>query len=47
LFELISLLLGLLIIDYISRDGVINWLEGVTVTVMYVIIAVGFFFLSG
>ncbi len=45
LFELISILLGIMIIGYISRDGIINWLEGVTVTVVYVIIAVGFFLL--
>ena len=39
----------IMIIDnsYISRDGVINWLDWVTLTVVYVIIAVGFFFLSG
>jgi Ca2+/H+ antiporter len=35
----------ILIIVYIFCDGIINWLEGVTVTVVYVIIAVGFFFL--
>ncbi len=38
LFELVSILLELLIIDCISRDGIINWLEGVMVTVGYVII---------
>ena len=45
LFELISILLGIMIIGYISRDGIINWLEGNTVTVVSIIIAVGFFFL--
>ena len=45
LYELISILLGILLIGYISRDIIINWSEGVTVTVVYVIIAVGFFFL--
>jgi Ca2+:H+ antiporter len=45
LFELINILSEILIIVYIFCDGIINWLEGVTVTVVYVIIAVGFFFL--
>jgi calcium/proton exchanger cax len=45
LFELINILLRILIIVYIFCDGIINWLEGVMVTVVYVIIAVGFFFL--
>ena len=30
LFELLSILVGILITDYMSRDGTINRLEGVT-----------------
>ena len=35
-----------LIKSMISSDGIIIWLEGVTVTVVCIIIAVGFFYLS-
>ena len=44
-FELIALVGGALIAALIALDGESNWLEGAQLLVVYVIIAIGFFFL--
>jgi Ca2+:H+ antiporter len=43
-FELAALLLAVMITNYLSADGVCNWLEGVQLMAVYAIIAVAFFF---
>ncbi len=44
-FELIALVGGVLIAALIALDGESNWLEGVQLLVVYVIIGMAFFFL--
>lgn len=44
LFEVIAVLLAVMIINYLSSDGVCNWLEGAQLISVYVIIAAAFFF---
>jgi Ca2+:H+ antiporter len=44
-FELIALVAGVLIAALIALDGESNWLEGAQLLVVYVIIALAFFFL--
>lgn len=46
LFELVALVLGVLIINYLSADGRCNWLEGAQLISVYVIISIAFFFVS-
>ena len=46
LFELVALVLGVLIINYLSADGRCNWLEGAQLISVYAIIAIAFFFIS-
>jgi Ca2+:H+ antiporter len=43
-FQLIAMLLAVMIINYLSADGVCNWLEGVQLMAVYAIIAIAFFF---
>jgi Ca2+:H+ antiporter len=45
LFELAVVLLGAIILNLIVHDGKSNWFEGVMLTAVYVIIAIGFFFI--
>ena len=40
----LAILASLLLINEISRDGEVNWLEGVQLIVLYVIMGVLFFF---
>jgi Ca2+:H+ antiporter len=44
-FELISLIVAVLIANRVASDGESNWLEGVQLLAVYVIIAVSFFIL--
>jgi Ca2+:H+ antiporter len=46
LFELIALVLGVLIVNYLSADGRCNWLEGAQLISVYAIVAIAFFFIS-
>jgi len=45
LFEVISIVLAVMIINYLSADGICNWLEGAQLLTVYIIIATAFFFL--
>lgn len=46
LFELAMILLGAIILNLIVHDGKTNWFEGVMLTAVYVIMAIGFFFIG-
>jgi Ca2+:H+ antiporter len=44
LFELVTIFLAAIILNLIARDGTSNWFEGIMVTFVYIIIAVGYVF---
>ena len=44
-FELIALLASCFIAAHVASDGETNWLEGVLLVSLYILMAVGFFFL--
>jgi Ca2+:H+ antiporter len=44
-FEITSVLLAAIIMNLIAHDGKSNWFEGVMLIAVYIIIAVGFFFI--
>lgn len=44
-FEIIALFAGILIAAFVAQDGESNWLEGAQLLVLYVILAMAFFFL--
>jgi len=44
IFELISIVLAVLIVNFVVEDGESNWLEGLQLMMAYAIIAVAFFF---
>jgi Ca2+:H+ antiporter len=44
IYELAMVFLAALILNFIAHDGKSNWFEGIMLTAVYVIIAVGFFF---
>lgn len=44
-FELVALTLAVMIINYLSSDGVCNWLEGSQLIAMYLLIVIAFFFI--
>ena len=44
-FQMIAVVLTVMIINYISSDGVCNWLEGVQLVAVYLIIATAFYFM--
>ena len=46
LFELAVVFLGAIILNLIVHDGKSNWFEGVMLTAVYIIIAIGFFFIG-
>jgi Ca2+:H+ antiporter len=46
LFELVTIFLAAIILNLIARDGKSNWFEGIMLTFVYVIIAVGFSFIK-
>jgi Ca2+:H+ antiporter len=43
-FQMVAMVLAVMIINYIGSDGVCNWLEGVQLTAVYIIIAIAFYF---
>ena len=43
-FQMVAMILSVIIINYIGADGVCNWLEGVQLVAVYVIIAIAFYF---
>ena len=45
LFHILAVLFAVMIVNYLSSDGRCNWLEGVQLLSVYLIIAVAFFFL--
>jgi Ca2+:H+ antiporter len=44
-FQLVAMVLAVMIINYLGSDGVCNWLEGVQLLAVYVIIAIAFYFI--
>lgn len=46
IFELASIFLAAIILNLIAHDSKSNWFEGLMLTVVYIIIAIGFFFIS-
>ena len=43
-FQMVAMILAVLIINYVSIDGVCNWFEGIKLVAMYIIIAIAFYF---
>ena len=46
-FEIASLGVAVLSISFIAHDGESHWMEGVQLLAVYVILALGFFYLPG
>ena len=46
-FELVAIGLAVLSIAFIAHDGETNWMEGVQLLAVYIILSLGFFFLPG
>lgn len=46
LYELVTLFLAAIILNLIAHDGKSNWFEGVMLTAVYIVIALGFYFLG-
>jgi Ca2+:H+ antiporter len=46
-FELVAIGLSVLSIAFIAHDGETHWMEGVQLLAVYVVLALGFFFLPG
>jgi Ca2+:H+ antiporter len=44
-FEIFSVVFAVMIVNYLSADGVCNWLEGAQLISVYLIIAIAFFFI--
>ena len=44
-FELVAIAIAVLSIAFIAHDGETHWMEGVQLLAVYVILALGFFFL--
>jgi Ca2+:H+ antiporter len=44
-FEIASILLAAIVLNLIAHDGKSNWFEGVMLIAVYLIIAIGFFFI--
>lgn len=44
-FEILSVVLAVMIINYLSADGRCNWLEGAQLISVYAVIAIAFFFI--
>ena len=43
--QMVAMILTVMIINYISIDGICNWFEGVKLVAMYIIIAIAFYFI--
>ena len=46
LYELATLFLAAIILNLIAHDGKSNWFEGIMLTAVYLIIAIGFYFIG-
>jgi Ca2+:H+ antiporter len=46
LYELVTVFLAAIILNLIAHDGKSNWFEGIMLTAVYVIIALGFYFIG-
>jgi Ca2+:H+ antiporter len=46
IYELAVVFLSAIILNLIAHDGKSNWFEGIMLTAVYIIVAVGFFFIS-
>src|ERR1044072_868539 len=46
IYELVTLFLAAIILNLIAHDGKSNWFEGVMLTAVYLIIALGFYFIG-
>ena len=46
IYELVTLFLAAIILNLIAHDGRSNWFEGIMLTAVYVIIAMGFYFIG-
>jgi len=44
-FQMVAMILAVMIINYIGADGICNWLEGVQLIAVYIIIAIAFYFI--
>jgi Ca2+:H+ antiporter len=44
-FQIVAMILAVMIINYIGADGICNWLEGIQLVAVYVIIAIAFYFI--
>jgi Ca2+:H+ antiporter len=44
-FELVSLMLSVIILNYVTADGKTNWIEGAQLLTVYFIIAAAFYFI--
>lgn len=45
IYELAVVFLSAIILNLIAHDGKSNWFEGIMLTAVYIIVAVGFFFI--
>ena len=46
LFELVTIFLAAIVLNLIARDGKSNWFEGIILIFVYIIIAIGFYFIK-
>ena len=46
-FELVAIGIAVLSVSFIAHDGETHWMEGVQLLAVYMILALGFFFLPG
>ncbi len=46
LYELVTVFMATIILNLIAHDGKSNWFEGVMLTAVYIIIALGFYFIG-
>ena len=44
-FQMAAMILAVMIINYIGSDGICNWLEGVQLVSVYIIIAIAFYYI--
>ncbi len=44
-FQLVAMILAVMIINYLGSDGICNWLEGIQLMAVYIIIAIAFYFI--
>jgi Ca2+:H+ antiporter len=44
-FQMVAMILTVMIINYIGSDGICNWLEGVQLLAVYIIIGIAIYFI--